>query len=71
MRANNFEPYTMASFLASLRDRGPDLPHSQSGKPVLYLKCWGSDYPYLQRVEQEKRWLPARIDSAPRRLIPD
>ena len=36
MRANNFEPYTMASFLASLRDRGPDLPHSQSGKPVLY-----------------------------------
>jgi hypothetical protein len=67
---NRFLP-NMKNLLGTLKERGTELPYSQSSRPVLYLKCWGSDYPYLQRVEQEKRWLPARMDSSPRRLVPD
>ncbi|MGE5838915.1 MAG: hypothetical protein ACM34H_03200 [Deltaproteobacteria bacterium] len=34
---------------------------------MLYLKCWGSDYPYLYGAEQPKRWLPFVVESAPSR----
>jgi len=78
MTTSNPETYWMDRFLpnakkllGTLKERGTELPYSQSGRPVLCLKCWGSDYPYLQGVEQEKRWLPALMDSAPRRLIPN
>jgi|GEM_PF-3564422 hypothetical protein len=71
MRPNTLENSVLGQFLAALKDRRTEVPYPQSAGPLLYLKCWGSDYPYLQGVEQEKRWLPALMDSAPRRLIPN
>ena len=71
MKVNNLEPFRISQVFVSLKDRGTELPYPQSAGPLLYLKCWGSDYPYLQGIEQEKRWLPAPMDSAPRRLIPN
>jgi hypothetical protein len=70
MKVNNLESSGISKFFASLKDRGTELPCPQSAGPLLYLKCWGSDYPYLQGAGQEKRWLPAPMDSAPRRLAP-
>jgi hypothetical protein len=64
MRQSNLEPTPIGQFLATLRDRGNELPCSPSGKSVLYLKCWGSDYPYLQDIQQQRRWLPVVMPSA-------
>lgn len=69
MRTNNLRTSVMGHFLATLEDRGTELPYLQGGKPVLYLKCWGSDYPYLQGLEQQKRCLPVPVDSAAEHLI--
>ena len=69
MRTSSLEPSVIGRFLATLKDRGTDLPYPPNSRPVLYLKCWGSDYPYLQGVVQQKRWLPAVMDSATRRWI--
>ncbi|MGE5839963.1 MAG: hypothetical protein ACM34H_08500 [Deltaproteobacteria bacterium] len=69
MSSNNLEGSVIGQFLAALRDRRTELPYPQTGGPVLYLKCWGSDYPYLQGVEQEKRWVPAVMNPEPRRLF--
>lgn len=65
MRSSNLEASVIGRYLAALKGRGTELPHLQSSTPVLYLRCWGSDYPYLQGVEQQKRWLPVPVDSAP------
>ena len=65
MRTNSLESSVFGQFLGTLKDRGTELPYSQSSRPMLYLKCWGSDYPYLQGVEQQKRWLPVPVDSTP------
>jgi hypothetical protein len=65
MRTNSLEPSVIGQFLGTLKDRGTELPYSQSSRPMLYLKYWGSDYPYLQGVEQQKRWLPVPVDSRP------
>ena len=70
MKVNNLEPFRISRFFASLKDRGTELPYPQSAGPLLYLKCWGSDYPYLQKIEQEKRWLPVAIDLPPQRMTP-
>lgn len=69
MSSNNLERSVIDQFLAALKDRRTELPYPQIRGPVLYLKCWGSDYPYLQGVEQEKRWLPAVTDPGSRRLF--
>ena len=65
MRTNNLEPSVIGQFLGALKDRGTVWPYPQSGRPVLYLKCWGSDYPYLQRGEVYKNWLPVLVKSPP------
>jgi hypothetical protein len=65
MRTIVLETSVIGQFLATLKDRGSELPSLQTGRPVLYLKCWGSDYPYLQGVGQQKRWLPAPVGSKP------
>jgi hypothetical protein len=65
MRTNSLGPSVIGQFLGTLKDRGTELPYSQSSRPMLYLKYWGSDYPYLQGAEQQKRWLPVPVDSTP------
>ncbi len=65
MRTSNLQTLVIGQFLATLKDRRAELPYPKSGRPVLYLKCWGSDYPYLQGVEQQERWLPALVRSRP------
>jgi len=65
MRPSNLETSVIGQFLATLKDRGTELPYPQSIKPVLYLKCWGSDYPYLQGGEMQKRWLPVPVGARP------
>jgi hypothetical protein len=65
MRSSNLETSVIGQFLATLKDRGTELSYPQSSRPVLYLKCWGSDYPYLQGGEMQTRWLPAVVKSSP------
>jgi hypothetical protein len=68
MSISNLETHGIDQFVLTLKEKRTESHNLHSGKPVLYLKCWGSDYPYLG-VEQQKRWLPAVMDLAPRRLI--
>jgi hypothetical protein len=65
MRLNHLQPFVIGQFLAALKDRGTVLSCPQSNRPVLYLKCWGSDYPYLQGREKQNRWLPVVVKSQP------
>ena len=69
MRTNSLESSVFGQFLDTSKDRGTELPYFQSSRPMLYLKCWGSDYPYLQGREQQKRCLPVPADSAAEHLI--
>jgi hypothetical protein len=63
MRPNHVEASGMGQFLAALRERETLLHNSQASGPMLYLKCWGSDYPYLQGKERQNRWLPVVVES--------
>lgn len=65
MRVSNLETYMIDQFVLSLKERGRESVKPQIRKPLLYLKCWGSDYPYLQGVDQQRRWLPAPVDLSP------
>ena len=65
MRTNSLESSVFSQFLGTLKDRGTELPYSQSSRPMLYLKCWGSDYPYLQGREKQNLWLPVVVKSPP------
>lgn len=65
MRVTNFDTRVIDQFALTLKEQARESFNPQTRKPLLYLKCWGSDYPYLQRVEQQKRWLPALVDSMP------
>jgi len=66
MRPNHFGIQMVDRFLAAPTERGfESLKPPSSKPPVLYLKCWGPDYPYLRGGEQHKRWLPVPVDSAP------
>jgi len=65
MRVTNLDTRVIDQFVLALREQGRESFNPQIRKPLLFLKCWGSDYPYLQGVEQQKRWLPALVDSMP------
>jgi len=65
MRLSNLEKCVIDQFVLTLKEQGTESLNPHSGRPVLYLKCWGSDYPYLRGIEQQKRWLPVAMDSAP------
>ena len=65
MRTIVLETSVIDQFLATLKDRGAELPSPRTGRPVLYLKCWGCDYPYLQGVERQERCLPVPVNSKP------
>ena len=64
MRISNLETYVIDQFVLTLKEKRTESHNLHSGKPVLYLKCWGSDYPYLG-VEQQKRWLPVMVAKTP------
>jgi len=66
MRVTNLDTRVIDQFVLGLREQGRESFNPQIRKPLLFLKCWGSDYPYLQGVEQQKRWLPVVVDSTPR-----
>jgi hypothetical protein len=66
MRLTNLETHGIDQFLFTLKKTESESLNPHGGKPVLYLKCWGSDYPYLRGAEQQERWLPVPVDSAPR-----
>jgi hypothetical protein len=63
MRPNHVEASGMGQFLTALREREMLLNNPQRSRPMLYLKYWGSDYPYLQGREMQKRWLPVVVKS--------
>jgi len=65
MTLSNLETHVCDQFLFTLKKKGTESLNPHRGRPVLYLKCWGSDYPYLQGLEQQKRWLPVPVDSTP------
>jgi hypothetical protein len=65
MRTNSLETTVIGQFLGTLEDRKTELPYSQSSRPMLYLKYWGSDYPYLQGRERQNRCLPVVVKSPP------
>jgi hypothetical protein len=65
MEMSHFENRVIGHFLIVINQQGSKSLYSHKSKPVLYLKCWGSDYPYLQAVEEKKRWLPVPMDSKP------
>jgi hypothetical protein len=62
MELSHFQNRKISEFVIGLNGQGFRLPSDRKGRPVLYLKCWGSDYPYLQGVGQQKRWLPVEVD---------
>jgi len=65
MRPNHVEASGMGQFLTALREREMLLNNPQRSRPMLYLKYWGSDYPYLPGTEQQKRWLPVPVYATP------
>jgi hypothetical protein len=72
MTASNLDAYLIGGFvlnmknlLGVLKNRRTELHNPQSCRPLLHLKCWGSDYPYLQAPEQQRRWLPTVLNSKP------
>ena len=69
MRLTNLETHGIDQFLFTLKKTESESLNPHGGKPVQYLKCWGSDYPYLQGLEQQKRCLPVPVDSAAEHLI--
>ena len=69
MRLTNLETHVIDQFLFTLKKRESESLNPHGGKPALYLRCWGSDYPYLQGLEQQKRCLPVPVDSAAEHLI--
>jgi hypothetical protein len=70
MRPNHFGIHMVDRFLtAPIERRFESLKPESRKPPMLYLKCWGSDYPYLQGLEQQKRCLPVPVDSAAEHLI--
>jgi len=65
MRPNYLGIYMVDRLLAAPIEHGSESLRPDSSKPpMLYLKCWGSDYPYLQGVKQQRRWLPVPVASA-------
>jgi len=66
MSTHNLESSVIGQLIETVKERGTELPCLQSARPVLYLKCWGPDYPYLQGVELQRRWLPIVVDSIAR-----
>jgi hypothetical protein len=65
MRVSNLQTHVTDQFVLTLKEQGIESVKPHRREPVLYLKCWGSDYLYLRGVEQQKRWLPVPVDSAP------
>jgi hypothetical protein len=65
MRTSNLENRVVYQFVITLKDETRETFNPQIRKPLLYLKCWGSDYPYLHGVEQQNRWLPVPMASTP------
>jgi len=65
MRLSNLETHVIDQFVLTLKEQGTESLNPHRGRQLLYLKCWGSDYPYLRAVDQQKRWLPVPVDSAP------
>jgi len=63
MRFSNLETRVIDPFFLTLREQGSQSINPQIRKPLLYLKCWGSDYPYLQGLGRQERWLPAVVPS--------
>jgi len=61
MRISYLETRTNEYFYPSLREQRSRSINPHNDSPLLYLKCWGSDYPYLRKIEQQKRWLPALV----------
>jgi hypothetical protein len=51
-------------FFHTLRDQGSRSLNPRKDSPLLYLRRWGLDYPYLGGVEPQKRWLPLVGNSA-------
>jgi len=70
MRLRDLETCRTKYFFCTLKDQGSRSPNPHKESPVLYLKCWGLDYPYLNVVEQPKRWLPFVVNSAPSKTVP-
>ena len=70
MRLRDLETCRTKYFFCTLKDQGSRSPNPHKESPVLYLKCWGLDYPYLYGAEQPKRWLPFVVESAPSKTVP-
>jgi len=69
MRLNHPEIRMTEYFFHALKDRESRSFNPREDSPLLYLKCWGSDYPYLHGFEQQKRWLPLVVNSAPSKTL--
>jgi hypothetical protein len=71
MEFGHLKERVIGQFVIVLKEQESESLKPHRAKPALYLKCWGSDYPYLQGLEQQKRWLPVVADSATWHLIRD
>jgi hypothetical protein len=65
MRISNLETRLIDPFVLTPIKRGTEPLNPPSAQKVLFLKCWGSDYPYLQTCEKQERWLPVLVVSGP------
>jgi hypothetical protein len=69
MSISNLETRMTEYMFHTLKEQGSRSLNPHSGSPLLYLKCGGSDYPYLREVEPQRRCLPVLLDSAAEHLI--
>jgi hypothetical protein len=69
MRLSHPETYMTDYFFHTLKEQGNGSLNLHHDSPLLCLKCWGLDYPYLPGVEQQKRWLPLVVNPAPSRTL--
>jgi hypothetical protein len=65
MEFGQLKERVIGQFIIVLEEQESESLNPHQGRSVLYLKSWGSDYPYLQGVEQQKRWLPVPVNSRP------
>jgi hypothetical protein len=64
MSIGNLETRVIDQFVLTLKEQRTESLTPYRRSPLLYLKCWGSDYPYLG-MEQQKRWLPVMVAKTP------
>jgi hypothetical protein len=62
MEYGHLKERVIGQFVVVVNEQECESINPHEGKSVLYLKSWGSDYPYLRGAGEQRRWLPVPVD---------